>query len=79
MKRYTQPQKDFLPKIERSIEKLNPLISQARMLRLFIIERELQDIQDRLRIALELQRRAYSDDSLTAPEPLLILGIDRSR
>lgn len=78
-KRFNEHQKVFIAKIERSIERLNPLISEARWQRLYIVERELQAIQNGLRNALEMQRRAYSDDSLTSPEPLLVIGIDKSR
>ena len=77
-KRFSEPQKVFISKIERSIERLNPLQSEARMLRLFLIERELVAIQNGLRNALDYQRRAYSDDSLTSKEPLLINGVDKS-
>lgn len=78
-KRFTDPQKEFLSKIERSIDKLYPLVSQARMLRLYIVERELAWTRQGLVDALELQRRAYLDDSLTSKEPLLVNGIDKSR
>ena len=78
-KRYSEHQKGLILKIERSVERLNPLISEARMLRLFLLERELQSIQDRLRYGMDMQRRAYSDDSLTSDTPLLITGIDQSR
>ena len=78
-KRFTEPQKVFITKIERSIERLNPLISEARMLRLFLVERELNHCREGLISSLEYQRRAYSDDSLTSPEPLLVTGIDKSR
>jgi hypothetical protein len=78
-KRYNGHQKVFVQKIERSVEKLNPLISEARMLRLFILERELQSIQDRLRYGMDMQRRAFSDDSLTSNTPLLVTGLDQSR
>jgi len=49
------------------------------MLRLFLIERELYAVREGIIRALEYQRRAYSDDSLTSPEPLLIVGLDKSR
>jgi len=78
-KRFTEPQKAFIAKMERSIERLNPLISEARMLRLFLIERELYAVREGIIKSLEYQRRAYSDDSLTSPEPLLIVGLDKSR
>jgi hypothetical protein len=78
-RRFTDPQKGFIQKIERSIERLNPLISEARMLRLFLIERELNHCREGLMVSLEHQRRAYLDDSLTSREPLLITGLDKSR
>jgi hypothetical protein len=78
-KRFSDPQKEFIARIEKSIERVRPMYSQARMLRLYLLERELLHVFEGLTRALDYQRRAYSDDALTSKEPLLITGIDKSR
>lgn len=75
MKKLTQAQIDLFSVVEKSIPKLVTLQSEASRVNCPILERELIHIQRQLRDALEMQARAFRDDSLSDPEPLFPQGM----
>jgi hypothetical protein len=61
--------------VERTIEKLIPLQSKARILNLVIFEREFVAIEFRLRAMMDMQLRAFRDDTLCETLPLFPQGL----
>jgi hypothetical protein len=75
MKKLTEAQINLMAKLEASIEKLQNVETEANRANLFILERELRHMRTALRNAIDLQCRAFRDDSLTDPEPLFPQGM----
>jgi hypothetical protein len=74
MKRLDPQQTEFIAEIDAATPRLDKWIVKARELHLWILERELMQAQKILRNAVDMQTRAFRDDSLVDPEPLYPQG-----
>jgi hypothetical protein len=74
VKKLSTDQIDLIAEIDGAIPRLDKWIVQARKTHLLILERELMYLQKGLREAVDMQTRAFRDDSLVDPEPLFPEG-----
>jgi hypothetical protein len=74
MKKLSSQQTDFFAKIELSIRRLPVLEAEARRLNLPILEKLIMTTKLDWSHHLELQARAFRDDTLCDPEPLYPQG-----
>ncbi len=74
MKKFTDDQLKLFGILEKSIAKLQSLQAEAKRCNLLILEKTLIGMAKELREGLELQARAFRDNTLVDHEPLFPTG-----